>query len=44
MINEFSFSQFILQLLFSKVMLEIEPVFKNLRDLPAYREIMGKQF
>ncbi len=29
---------------FTKVMLEVEPVFENLRDLPAYTEIMEKQY
>ncbi len=29
---------------FTKVMLEIEPVFENLRDLLAYTEIMEKQY
>jgi len=29
---------------FTKIMLEVEPVFENLRDLPAYTEIMEKQY
>jgi hypothetical protein len=29
---------------FSKVMLEKEPVFDNLRTLPAFTEIMNKQY